>query len=45
MILYEERQVISKTIKYIMVLVTLIFLLLYISVDRIFLAGIITFFL
>lgn len=45
MILYEERQVINKKVKYIMILVTLVFLLLYFLVDRIFLAGIITFFL
>lgn len=45
MILYEEKQVVKRGLKYIMVGATIVFLLLYILVDRIFLAGVITFFL
>ena len=45
MILYEEKQVVKRNLKYIMVLATIVFLSLYILVDRIFLAGLIIFFL
>ena len=45
MILYEEKQVVKRNLKYIMVLATIVFLSLYILVDRIFLAGFITFFI